>query len=116
MGAKSSSCFSRKGKSLTEYYTELEAIDSADFIRQAHNNDMIPYRCDKCGLWHLAPKNRQTPSRKCLSCTDAQGKPKELYFSRDDAQRRAEIILREQGVSLSVYECPENSGFHLTKH
>ncbi|MBN2789121.1 MAG: hypothetical protein JXR69_02915 [Candidatus Delongbacteria bacterium] len=115
MGAKSSTCFSRKGKPLTEYFTELEAEDSASFIRQEHNNNMVPYRCEKCGLWHLAPSDRQTPSRKCRFCTDSKGKPKELYFSKDDAQRRAEILFKEQGVRLKVYECPENDGFHLTK-
>ncbi|MDA3884119.1 MAG: hypothetical protein PF638_00830 [Candidatus Delongbacteria bacterium] len=115
MGAKSSSCFSRNGKPLTEYYTEMDALDSAAYIESQLNREMIPYCCEKCGLWHLAPSDRQTPSKKCMYCKDSKGSHKELYFKRIDAIRRAEIIFKEKGIKLKVYECPEEDGYHLTK-
>ena len=115
MSVKSTTCFNRKGKPLTEYYTESDAQEGADYANKLHRNNLTPYRCDKCGLWHLSPQNRQTPSRKCNICKDRNGKPKELYFFEQDAKQRAKILYKEQGVSLSVYECPNGDGWHLTK-
>ena len=42
------------------------------------------------------------------------GKPKASYQSKDDAERRADILRKEQGVSLKVYPCKHGSGWHLT--
>ena len=68
---------------------------------------------DKCGLWHLSPKDRQT--KNFLSrCHDSSGKPKHAYETKADAERRAEILLKEQGKRLKVYKCQDCGYWHLT--
>ena len=115
MSVKSTTCFNRNGKPLTEYYTESDALDGADYANKIHRKNLTPYRCEKCGMWHLSPKNRQTPSRKCSTCKDRNGNFKDLYFSEEAAKNRADILYKEQGVTLTVYPCPHNDGWHLTK-
>ena len=116
MNNRSTTCFSqRNGKPLMEYSSEMEAQEAADYANAQYRRSMAPYRCSHCGKWHLAPRNRQTPSHPCTVCTDSMGSPKELYESEAAATKRAKIIRKEQGVHLSVYRCPYNDGWHLTK-
>ena len=50
-----------------------------------------------------------------MYCHGADGRPKDAYDTPGDAERRADILYREQGLSLRVYECPHGQGWHLTK-
>jgi len=117
MAEKSKTCFGKISRQpLTEYDSEKEAREGADYAnRNYKNTNLISYLCPNCGKWHLAPKNRQTPRTTCSHCAGADGRPKDLYSSRDDARRRADIIRSEKGVHLNVYECPFSGGWHLTK-
>ncbi|MDR0556708.1 MAG: hypothetical protein LBG43_02390 [Treponema sp.] len=54
----------------------------------------------KSGYWHLSPKERQTPSKECIYCTDSNGKKKELYEAQEAALIRAEIIKKERGIKF----------------
>jgi len=113
---KSTTCFNtRNGKPLSEYNSEVEAEGAAIHANKQYRTNLTPYQCDRCGQWHLSPQNRQTPSTSCNLCTDAFGHSKELYQTRETAQQRAKIIRKEKGVQLSVYQCPYNTGWHLTK-
>lgn len=116
MSTKSETCVGKKtGKPLTEYDSEREAQEGADYANSRYQNNLAPYPCDTCGKWHLTPADRQTPSTACKLCTGTDGKPKEAYRSREDAQRRADILRREMGADLKVYQCEHGSGWHLTK-
>ena len=116
MSIKSDSCSSKRtGEPLTEYNTEYEAQEGADYANSTYGNNLAPYKCRDCGMWHLSPKDRQTPSSKCNSCTDSNGQYKDLYATEQAAERRATILYEEKGISLSVYECPYDRGWHLTK-
>lgn len=115
MSRKSETCVgSQSSKSLTEYDSKMEAQEGADYANQRYHKNLIPYQCNRCGLWHLAPESRQTPSAPCQYCRGKDGKPKASYQSKDDAERRAGILRKEQGVSLKVYPCKHGSGWHLT--
>lgn len=116
MSGKSATCVGKKtGKPLTEYESEREAKEGADHARKRYQSKLIPYHCDKCGMWHLSPASRQTPSRKCTRCTGSDGKLKESYQTEADAWRRADIIRKEQGAVLRVYPCEHGNGWHLTR-
>ncbi len=54
-------------------------------------------------------------SELCHTCTDGKGKLKSSYESECSAQSMADFICSEEGVSLRVYECPHDKGWHLTK-
>lgn len=95
--------------------TKNDAKKNAEYVKSAFNHDLEPYVCDRCGLWHNAPKNRITPSEVCYSCTDRNGVPKDLYPTQAIAKKRAYLIGKDQGVMLKVYPCPSGKGFHLTK-
>ncbi|QHS15479.1 hypothetical protein GUY17_05970 [Shewanella sp. Arc9-LZ] len=113
---KSETCFGKtSGKPLTQYYDEEEAQGAADYSKEFYGDDLSPYHCSKCDLWHLSPKSRQTPSQKCNRCTGGYGVEKESYRSKLEARLRADIIYDEQGISLRVYKCKYGFGWHLTK-
>ncbi|HJP31191.1 MAG: hypothetical protein QF689_07555 [Candidatus Latescibacteria bacterium] len=116
MSIKSDTCVGRtSGKPLTEYDSESEAEEGAVHARERFGKQLVPYRCDTCERWHLSPANRQTPSTKCGQCTGADGRPKDTYRNESEAQRRADILRREQGADLRVYACEHGSGWHLTR-
>ena len=116
MSLKSQTCVGKAtGKPLTEYDSLAEAEEGAAYAKKHYKSSLIPYACETCGKWHLSPKSRQTPSEKCRFCTGANGQAKEAYESRKDAQRRADILRREQGVSLKVYACEYSDKWHLTR-
>lgn len=113
---KSMTCIGKaSGQPVTEYDSEYEAHDGAAHAQLAYGQDLIPYMCGRCQLWHLAPRSRQTPSSTCGHCTGADGKPKESYANERDAARRAEILRTERGIHLRAYPCAYGQGWHLTK-
>lgn len=113
MSRKSLTCTSRRtGQPVTEYATEAEAADAAAYVARRFGEELVPYECDTCGLWHLSPASRQTPNRTS-TCTGRDGRPKAAYDTRDDAERRAEILSEERGISLRVYDCTCGA-WHLT--
>lgn len=114
---KSNTCFKKNGEPLTTYSSLEEAERAITYVKNNFNWDAVPYQCDKCGLYHHSPKDRQTPSRTCQYCTGSNGKYKKLYESREAALRRAEIIRKERKINLDVYECDRQpgGGYHLTK-
>jgi len=115
MNLKSKTCISHKGKPLSFYDIEAEAQENADHIKSKYVNNMMPYKCDKCGYWHLSPENRYTKIGKC-NCTDRDNYGKTLYSSKDDANKRLNILYEEQRVRLEIYQCPYSDGWHLTKY
>jgi predicted Zn-ribbon and HTH transcriptional regulator len=112
---KSRTCFKKNGKPRSVYSSLVEAKRAAIYEKSVHGVDLVPYRCDDCGEYHNSPKDRVTPSKTCPHCIDGNGRPKELYESREAACRRADIIYKTRGVKLDVYPCPYKSGYHLTK-
>lgn len=116
MSTKSTSCYSKRtGEPLTEYYSEYEAQEGANYANDQYDNNLVPYQCTKRHLWHLSPKDRQTPSVRGCGCVDSAGNGKALYDSKEYAEGRANILHKEQGVNLAVYKCPYSDGWHLTK-
>ena len=116
MGRKSTTCIGKKsGEPLTEYDSLKEAREGANYANRKYQSNLVPYECRECGKWHLSPSDRQTPSEKCPFCKGTNGLPKDAYLNRKDAQRRADILYEEQGVSLQVYRCDHSNAWHLTR-
>lgn len=114
---KSSSCYGKETKQpLSVYQSEFLATEACQHIERTHHKQLTPYQCNTCGLWHLSPITRQTPSHKCQDCNDSHGNAKASYQSRSEAGLRADIIYKEEGVLLRVYPCPFGDGWHLTKY
>jgi len=113
---KSDSCFGKaSGEPLSVYSSEQEASDAADYVQSEFGRELLPYLCNRCQSWHLAPADRLTPSYKCEYCIGGAGFSKATYRSRKEAEKRAFIIEREEGRILKVYPCPHSDGWHLTK-
>ena len=107
-------CFSKTtGKPLKSYESENEEEEAIEYVKATYGNEQVKYLCQKCGFWHLSPKDRQTPNHKS-SCLDSNGKPKQAYPTRETALRRAEIIYEEKGIRLYVYHCEDCGEWHLT--
>lgn len=68
-------------KPLKAYESELEAEQAAEYVLTEYKRKMVPYKCSKCGDWHLTPQGRLTPSRTCPYCIDSYGAPKQAYES-----------------------------------
>lgn len=109
----SPTCTSKKGTPLKSYDSELEADEAAEYVKYQYKNEQVKYKCQKCGYWHLSPKERQTPNH-VSTCLDSDGKPKHAYPTRETAEKRAEIIFQEKGIKLSVYQCGSCHEWHLT--
>lgn len=101
-------CLSRRGTPLRAWHDRAEAVSAAEYATKTYGNAMIPYRCRRCQQWHLCPKARHTPSHDCSWCG------KRSYETEAAAERRADILSRERGVALRVYECDHWDGWHLT--
>jgi hypothetical protein len=106
----------RTGKELTKYLGLEDALRAAEYALNRYQNSMVPYQCNNGNHWHLCPKDRYTPSTTCNHCTDGSGRPKQLYQSKEAAEKRARIRYEEDGIRLNVYECCHNRGWHLTKN
>lgn len=113
MVSDSEICFKKDGSSLKSYDSEEAATEGAEYVLARYGNEQVPYRCNKCGFWHLSPKDRQTKNH-LSRCLDSMGKPKAAYESRADAERRAHILYEEQGRRLKVYKCDDCGYWHLT--
>ena len=113
---KSNTCFSsRTGKALSVYTSKSAAQNAADYANQEYDNNLVPYQCNTCKKWHLSPQDRHTPNKVCPNCIGNNGQRKALYKTQSDAANRADILAKEQKVDLTVYKCPHNRGWHLTK-
>lgn len=106
---KSSTCVNSRGRPRRAYPDRATAEDGAHYALVAYGHRMVPYRCDMCGLWHLCPADRHTPGHFCWACS------KQAYHSSNAAELRANILRKEKGIQLRVYECPYGEGWHLTK-
>lgn len=112
---KSTTCFSKTTKNqLSVYATESDAQQSANYQLQ-NGRSLYPYRCERCGLWHLAPTtSRINVLHKACRCEDSFGKSKNLYLSREDAEKAKRKRESEGAGQLYIYECPCGDGYHLT--
>ncbi len=117
MSRNSPTCTTRKtGRPLSEYDTKAEAQSAAKYAnKNFQNSNMVPYKCATCGFWHLTPQERQTPSETCSVCRGSDGQLKEAYTTETDAQTRAKLLRKEQGIALFSYKCEHGNGWHLTK-
>ena len=106
-------CKKKDGSPLKSYESEEEADEAILYVKARYGNEQVKYLCEKCGFWHLSPPERQTKSRASF-CLDSNGKSKKAYETFDAAMRRANIIFKERGERLFVYECPDCGLWHLT--
>ncbi len=54
--------------------------------------------------------------RKCKYCRGKDGKEKDVYEDSQSARDMANFIEKDRGIYLSVYKCPHDNGWHLTKN
>ena len=116
--SKSTTCYSKEGNPLTEFRTLEDAQQCASYEKKVRNKDLIPYKCSKCYLYHLAPADSVVDVRKAVcSCQDSHGRSKDLYMTYDDALKVKQLRESRGSEELFIYECPECFGFHLShKH
>lgn len=115
MGHRSESCFSKKtGKPLIVYGCEAEALQQAHYTRVTYQNDLAPYLCRVCNLWHLAPKKLSIQLQPCFCCRGRNGNYKLSYPDEEFAERRAEKLSTDSYARLRPYACPHGDGWHLT--
>lgn len=106
-------CFKKDGTPLKSYDSEWAATEASEYVKNRYGNSQVAYKCNRCGFWHLSPTERQTRNH-ISSCLDSNGRPKAAYETKDDAERRAQILLKEQGIRLKIYQCPNCNFWHLT--
>lgn len=64
---------------------------------------------------HLSPKSKLTPSKNCERYTAGDGRCKDTYRTKKEANARVDIRYNEQGIDLRFYRCKYEDGCHLTK-
>lgn len=60
-------------------------------------------------------QNLTVQKNEICSCTDSNGRTKDLYDSEVSAKEQIRKLSKEKRVQLSVYSCPYGYGWHLTK-
>ena len=83
----------------SDFLKSLKTLKSQ--LKQNHTD---PYLCDT----HSDENVKHT----YCSCKDSSGESKYLYTS----QREIESILTSTEISLKIYPCPYEKGWHLTKN
>ena len=109
---RSTSCTGTNNQFLEEYHSEVAAEIAAEETQQNYGRRVTPIRCNKCGYWHLTSTSTR---RQCMFCTDSALFLKDLYASKEEAQKTADYLRREKRVQLFPYKCPHSHGWHLTK-
>ena len=112
---ESGTCFGTNGHPLVEYESETEATKGAAYVFKRYGRRMKPYQCGSCDQWHIAPVRRRRVKARC-ACTSTDGSPKQLYQSRAEAERRADMLMNDENrhISVKAYRCPLKLGWHIT--
>lgn len=105
---KSTTCRGANGQFLEEYHSRV----AAEIASEERGGNLTPIHCPKCGYWHL---RMESTRRQCMFCTDSALFLKDIYATREEAQRTADHLKKEKRISLTPYKCPHGSGWHLTK-
>lgn len=59
---RSATCYGvASGTPLMEYETYEDAEEGASYVSNRYGNDMVPYECTLCYLWHLSPRKEEYP-------------------------------------------------------
>ena len=98
--------------SKVSYASEAVAAEVAEQVEAGLGEYRRAYACETCGYWHLTIASTR---RQCMFCTDSALFLKDIYSTREEAQRTAEHLRREKRIQLYPYKCPHGSGWHLTK-
>lgn len=59
--------------------------------------------------------DEHTSIKKCDQCLSSDGKPKNIYPSKYEADNKIQRIFVEENKILRAYRCPNGKGWHLTK-
>lgn len=107
---------------MTEYDTEDEAHDGADYVMQRYGNEMSPYECSQCSYWHLAPYSNNThsggydyprESQRCYGKISGKVLLKE-YDSEQAAMDGAAYVQEKYGKQMVPYDCEDCYYWHLS--
>lgn len=109
---RSTTCTGNNGKYLEEYHSESSALLAAEEIQEQYGNTLSPIHCRRCNYWHLVDHSIR---KQCMFCTDRGLFLKDIYATKEEAQRTADWIRRSKKIQLSPYKCPYSHGWHLTK-
>lgn len=109
---RSTTCKGTNGQYLEEYHNQAAAALAAEERLGQSGYRLAPYQCRACGYWHLAPVQTR---RQCFLCSDSALFHKDIYPSREEAQKTADWMRKEKRIQVYPYRCPHGSGWHLTK-
>ena len=109
---RSTTCRGSNNQFLEEYHSLVAAEMAAEETKKNYGHTLTPAKCRACGYWHLTTV---TTRRQCMFCTDRALFLKDIYSTREEAQRTAEHLRKEKKVMLLPYKCPHGNGWHLTK-
>ncbi len=109
---RSTTCRGSNNQFLEEYHSLVAAEMAVEETKARYGHTLTPAKCRACGYWHLTTVATR---RQCMFCTDRALFLKDIYSTREEAQRTAEHLRKEKKVQLLPYKCPHGSGWHLTK-
>ena len=117
---KSTTCKGSNGQFLEEYHSlsaaeiAIDNLRTGRIVREGRDPHLqyAPMPCSRCGYWLITPVNKK---KKSMFCTDSALFLKDIYSTREEAQKTADWMKKEKKVQLYPYKCPHGSGWHLTK-
>src|SRR5687767_2456829 len=109
---RSNTCKGPNNQFLEEYHSQTEASIAAEELQKLYGKSLSPYQCRTCGYWHLSSVNSR---KQCHLCMDSSLFHKDIYSTREEAEKTALWLRKEKKVQVYPYRCPHGSGWHLTK-
>ena len=123
---KSTTCFGKAtSQPLTEYDTLEAAQSSAKYVHEKYGNStkpmMVPYQCQQCSYWHLAPPTSSSSSggrgaantrpsyntpKKSTNCYGkVSGEILTAYDTQSEANDAAQYVFEKYGNTMISYKC-----------
>ena len=100
-----------------KHYAQLDHMSDEEILLylECNSRTEIVHLATQLKQSKIKAKGISSTSHTNCTCLDAKGNSKNLYADEAEAKRMSKLLSKEQNIVLSVYVCPSNDGWHLTK-
>ena len=100
-------------KRLFPHLSEMNKDELLVYFNCVTSNDLIEISHSLCKTSLLSHVNNK--EEVICRCRDANGIPKTLYATYDEAEKVQTYVFGERKVKLNIYPCTTVEGWHLSK-
>ena len=102
-----------KIKRLFPHLSNMSKKDLLHYFNCMSSSELIKISYSLSEIDSLSHKKDK--DENICKCKDANGVPKTLYETQDEAEQVKTYVYNERKVRLAIYTCPISIGWHLSK-